>query len=93
MKVLKQRAMTILRDRLFKRLLSPEQMAEVKRVISDPDKMIAEDILELLGVEANGLNKVEIVTQLRKRGDFSPSQAKQMEALDTDLQVIIIFLD
>ena len=85
--------MAILRDRLFKRLLSPEQMAEVKRVISDPDKMIAKDILELLGVNANGRNKVEIVTQLKKRGDFSPSQAKQIEVLDTDLQVIIILLD
>jgi hypothetical protein len=82
--------MTILRDRLSNRLLSIEQKQEVKRVISEPDRMVAEDTLKLLGVPTLGLSKaemVEMVMEQKKRGNFSPSQTKQMVELDADHQV------
>ena len=87
---MKQTAMTILRDRLSNRLLSIEQKQEVKRVISEPDKMVAEDTLKLQGVPTLGLSKAEMVVMVmeqKKRGNFSPIQTKQMKELDADHQV------
>lgn len=92
-KALKKTAMIVLRDKLVQRLLSKEQIKEVKTLILDTDKMVAKDILRLLGLDTEGLSKeemVEMVAEKKKAGGFSSTQETQIGKLETELQVIVL---
>ena len=89
-KALKKTAMIVLRDKLVQRLLSKEQIKEVKTLILDADKMVAKDILRLLGLDTEGLSKeemVKMVAEKKKAGGFSSTQETQIGKLETELQV------
>ena len=90
-KSLKKKALTILKERLGKKVLTKEQREEVKKVISDADRGVAEDILKMTGVRTEGLSTTEmteLVAERKKRGDFSWKEEGQIDKLESDLQVL-----
>merc|ERR1719450_976361 len=66
-KSLMKKALTILKERLGKKVLTKEQRDEVKKVISDADRGLAEDILKMTGVRTEGLSKTEMTELVAER--------------------------
>merc|ERR1719450_138574 len=60
-KTLKKKALTILKERLGKKILTKKQREEVTKIISEADRGVAENILKMTGVRTEGLSTTRMI--------------------------------